>query len=448
METQSFQMSTRSERCGSDRSQSSSSAPSNGQGRPKRRRRGKRGGKKKRKYRAGVNRGLLKCERLAKSHLRVLSWNCRSIEQRGDGMVAEKLAYSCDILCLQETKLGQDKTFKVHGYQDPVYNRNSHGELILVAEGIKFSTLDLQRWSSENLHLVGIELYDQPVRYVINVYARCTTLTKQDDWLVLDDIQEAMPGRLLFCGDFNARGNEWGNTITNPQGIALEDALDSCNLVFLNDGSMTRLAQRNGESDSAIDLALVTPSLVPSSDWFVMSNLGSDHLPFGVHVRRQNEQEAKKSPRVFTYDIKSDDPVSRLRKKARPPPRQNRRRVSQPPWWNSELETLWVAKRRALKSFQRHPDEATAKERARAAVNTFKEEAVKAKSKKYETFCEEVSADKALIKFWNLYGAMHNKHKAKKIPDFADENGLMLHSDREKGEAFFERYLKQTDQNN
>ena len=55
--------------------------------------------------------------------------------------------------------------------------------------------------------------------------------------------------------------------------------------------------------------------------------------------------------------------------------------------------------------------------------------AVKAKSQMYETICEDVSADKTLIKFWNLYGAMHNNQKAKKISDFADENGLMLHSD-------------------
>ena len=62
--------------------------PSDGQGK-RRRRRGKRGGKK-RKHRAGVRRNQLKSERLAKSHLRVMYLNCRSLEQRG--IVAEKLA--------------------------------------------------------------------------------------------------------------------------------------------------------------------------------------------------------------------------------------------------------------------------------------------------------------------------------------------------------------------
>ena len=98
MISNSFHMSTRSGHRASAPSLSSSVTPSDGQGK-RRRRRGKRGGKK-RKHRAGVRRNQLKSERLAKSHLRVMYWNCRSLEQRG--VVAEKLAYSCDILCLQE----------------------------------------------------------------------------------------------------------------------------------------------------------------------------------------------------------------------------------------------------------------------------------------------------------------------------------------------------------
>ena len=47
----------------------------------KRRRRGKRGGKKRRR-RAGARKNQTKAERLAKSNLRILYWNCTSLEQR------------------------------------------------------------------------------------------------------------------------------------------------------------------------------------------------------------------------------------------------------------------------------------------------------------------------------------------------------------------------------
>ena len=178
-----------------------------------------------------------------------------------------------------------------------------------------------------------------------------------------------------------------------------------------------------------------------------MDNLGSDHLPCVAHVRRQEAKKAQKAQKAFTYDTKSDDPVALLRRKARPPP-VKKRRVTQPPWWNEELDSLWVAKRKALKKHQRRPESKELSDSAKAASNTFKEEADKAKSEKYENFCREVTADKALIKFWNLYGAMNNKRKSRSIPDFTDENGVLMRSDSEKGEALFERYLRQTDQNN
>ena len=81
---------------------------------------------------------------------------------------------------------------------------------------------------------------------------------KTEDWLVLDDMQSTLPGESIFCGDYNARGSLWGNEITNPQGEALEDALDRCNLTCINNGSITREASRPGDSDSVIDLALTT----------------------------------------------------------------------------------------------------------------------------------------------------------------------------------------------
>ena len=191
----------------------------------------------------------------------------------------------------------------------------------------------------------------------------------------------------------------------------------------------------------------VTPSIAPHCKWFVMDNLGSDHLPCVTHVRRQADKPAQKTPRVFVYDTKSNNPVANLRKKTRPPPAK-KRRATQPPWWNEEIDNLWVVKRKALKEHQKAPTNEALREAAKAASNRFKEAAIKSKSDRYETFCKEVTADKALIKFWNLFGAMQNKRKARTIPDFTDDNGVWLHTDSEKGMAFFERFVKQTDQKN
>ena len=91
--------------------------------------------------------------------------------------------------------------------------------------------------------------------------------------MVLDEMQRSLPRESIFCGDFNARGNLWGNMITNPQGEALEDALDHCDLVCINDGSTTRQSMRPGDSDSVIDLAITTLQTSAVSKWNTLGHL-------------------------------------------------------------------------------------------------------------------------------------------------------------------------------
>ena len=74
--------------------------------------------------------------------------------------------------------------------------------------------------------------------HVVNVYA-CNATISEIHWSTLAELEESLSGTTLLCGDFNARGSEWGNTITNPQGTALENALDN---------SMTRFANQEGHT--------------------------------------------------------------------------------------------------------------------------------------------------------------------------------------------------------
>ena len=204
----------------------------------RRRRRGK--GRDKRR-RAGARRLQSKIERKAKNHLRIVYWNCGSLSVRP--RAAEMLAYEADILCIQETQKAVVKPLDFH---PPVTNDAGHGQLILIRKSIKYRELDVSRWSSRNLHLVAVELSEQPIRNIDNVYACCTTM-KEQDWLVLDDLQKTLPGEPMLCGDFITRGALWGNTVINPQVEALEDALDRCYLRCINNEQITRMATRQGD---------------------------------------------------------------------------------------------------------------------------------------------------------------------------------------------------------
>ena len=137
-----------------------------------------------------------------------------------------------------------------------------------------------------------------------------------------------LPGATLICGDFNARGELWGNSITNPQGVALEDALDKCHLTCINDGSITRQASRPGDSDSIIDLALTTLQLAERCRFQVLEPQDNDHLPCSVIIKRSKRVQKPKRVAAFTYSKSGEDPVTKLRaKKKTGKPEQGRQRV-------------------------------------------------------------------------------------------------------------------------
>ena len=185
-------------------------------------------------------------------------------------------------MCLQETQRGHMKPMDFHPI---IKNDEGHGQAIAVRKQIRYKELDVSRWSTKNLHLVAVELMDQPVRNVVNVYACCGTMKKQD-WRVLNNLQSTLPGETILCGDLNARGALWGNEITNPQGEALEDAVDRCYLNCINEGETTRIATRQGDSDSVIDLTLTTLRLASQCSLVTLGPHGNDHIPCVVYVRR------------------------------------------------------------------------------------------------------------------------------------------------------------------
>ena len=409
----------------------------------KRSRRKRRGRGRDKKRRAGARKDQFKRERLAKNCLRVMYWNCGSVNVRK--RTAEKLAYSADVVCLQETQRGK---IKIADFSEPIYNDEGHGQLIVVRKGIKHRPLDVTTWTSNSLHLVAVELIDQPIRNIVNVYA-CNASMREEDWLILDKLQTALAGETLLCGDFNARGSLWGNSILNPQGEALEDALDRCNLTCINNGTTTRVATRPGDSDSVIDLALATLRLAQQCKWHSLGPQDNDHFPCIVYARRTRASQRIRRKRAFNYECNEEDPVGKMRKaKHIKPQTQNKGHREQPPWFTKEVEELWKAKKQACKRLQRNKESEELKTNARQTAKAFEDAATQEKDTRYEEFCQSVTQDRTLYKFWQFFGAMNNTRKGSSIPDFRREDEIWVRTPEEKGKAFLERFLMQTDQQN
>ena len=155
----------------------------------------------------------------------------------------------------------------------------------------------------------------------------------------------------MIYGDFNARSSLWDQHGTNQQGCALEAALSDVLFTPVSTASPTHPETRQGDTDSTIDLALVSPKLAPWTRAETLASHWGDHLPVVFSLQYP-----------YNYD-KSDTVVMSKLRARKPAPTTNSRQkaVIHPPWLNKENKAAWTDKRTIVKLWQKerskpHPD--------------------------------------------------------------------------------------------
>ena len=413
------------------------------------RKRGKRGGRRKR--RAGERRHQKKTERLRRKNLLVGYWNCRSTKQRG--RILDRLIFDFDILCLQETNAEKSSWPEYCCYTNPV-SQTHHGQHLLVRRDVEHRLVEVSSQDMEDREVQAVEVVVKGKKWVlVNLYVGNDSATTADGWTFLEELGK-LGERVIIMGDFNARSHTWGNITENPQGKALDQALDEGIFTNMNVSVMTRLAQRDGEHDSNIDLTLVKHGAEASVQWRALMYQGSDHLPCSVQIRTTGTGTVKKMKKPFCYKGTSIPALDNIRRRAWAPKLQPSR-IAKPPYWTDELEGLWLSKKNATKAWQkvkndpRHSDTAKteARDNMRRETTAFKKVADEAKRAKWEAFAKEVSSEKALQKFWKLHKRMNNAQGGR-TATMQDELGNTLQTDEARGRAFMERYMAQTHQGN
>ena len=112
------------------------------------------------------------------------------------------------------------------------------------------------------------------------------------------------------------------------------------------------------------------------------------------------------------------------------------------------MEERWKEKKQACKRAQRNRENEILRLEAKQATKAFEDAANREKEERYEDFCQSITHDRTLHKFWQFYGAMNNNRKGSNIPDFRREDDVWVRTPEEKGKAFLKRFLAQTDQQN
>ncbi|GFY71999.1 RNA-directed DNA polymerase from mobile element jockey [Trichonephila inaurata madagascariensis] len=88
----------------------------------------------------------------------------------------------------------------------------------------------------------------------------------------------------IFIGDLNAKHTSWGCSVNNSRGCDL-NAADDRALIFLNDGSPTHNSFSYNTAE-ALDIALASADVFPFCRWSVLGNIGSDHLPIKIELKK------------------------------------------------------------------------------------------------------------------------------------------------------------------
>lgn len=99
---------------------------------------------------------------------------------------------------------------------------------------------------------------------LINFYNPCKPLILSE----IEGIINKVTSPIIWVGNFNAHNPLWGSQQRDANGAVLEEFLDSCNLVTVNDNRPTRVEIKSGNM-SCLDLTL-SPALASVGEWKVL----------------------------------------------------------------------------------------------------------------------------------------------------------------------------------
>ena len=194
------------------------------------------------------------------------------------------MVYDFDVVCLQETRTCPNRPLVLQGFT-VIQRHEGRGMAIVVRSNLNktVSLLNFDKWSTSSRELQGIRIEKPDERHksliLINAYIHPSTCITGASWDFLEEMEDELGDTIMICGDFNARSSLWDQHGTNQQGCALEAALSDVLFTPVTTASPTHPGTRQGDTDRTIDLALVSPKLVPWTRAETLASHGSDHLP-------------------------------------------------------------------------------------------------------------------------------------------------------------------------
>ena len=232
----------------------------------------------------------------------VMQWNARALNPRTAELknFLHEANPKIDVVCINETRLDKNMTFKLQGYnvikKDRVSEHLGGGVITLVRAGINFQEIP----SPDELECITIKVYLKNEQICIsNVYIAPLANPSRKSIEELFHHKE----KSIITGDFNGHSALWGNKDVNKMGRILDELVDENEFVVLNTGEPTYQKAEGGMP--ALDVNLALSNITSKCTWSMHDNpLGSDHLPTLTFI---TGVDAGKQQGEGNYNLKKGD---------------------------------------------------------------------------------------------------------------------------------------------
>ncbi|CAH1985069.1 unnamed protein product [Acanthoscelides obtectus] len=223
--------------------------------------------------------------------LKIIQWNARSAVANKHSVDQFLFNNNIDIALISETwfKPGFNVIFKGYSIIRSDRHDGKTGVAIFVRNTLKFKEITC-RPRPNYVQVCGAEVQvaDSLRLSLLSMYVPPSSHIRTNEWI---DLLSPFGQDTIVGGDFNAHHNLWGSYKQDHNGCSLVEALNSIDLVLMNDGSSTRL--HNNGLNSVVDLTFSSPDLANIIEWKThVDTLGSDHYPIILEMKSPTSHPA------------------------------------------------------------------------------------------------------------------------------------------------------------
>lgn len=350
-----------------------------------------------------------------KKGIKIIQCNIQSVSKHKEELQRTLMTGSYTAAFLSETwskpENENSRMYNISGYNRVLNSRHDGygGAAIYIHKDYGFQHISIPL-TSDGTQSVAIYVPILKIVFAAVYFSPSIPLNdlQQDINLILTAL--AKFPKVIFGGDFNCHHTLWGNEKTTPKGATILQAINTSDLILLNDGSPTYKPQQLNKRATAIDLTLVSSSLVLDCSWTVKDeSIGSHHLIIETEWTTQVPHREKfvYNKKQIQADINRIDTltvggINDLTREVGAIIKRNKLANKFQPkyWWSDDVEAAWRTKQQALSDFNRNstPENLINLKRSTAIFLRLKKANIR---ENINRFAEEIDPQTSSAELWS-----------------------------------------------